>query len=123
MRAGKGKVLIVEDEAIVAMELEIELSENGYEVVGKAMNGLQAIQIAKMKEPNIILMDINLKGEMDGIEASRELLRHFSIPILFVSASSDNATMIRVNQIPGSSFLAKPFTIIELSEKIESALS
>jgi DNA-binding response OmpR family regulator len=122
MNPNNGRVLIVEDEAIVAMEIELELENKGFFVVGKATKGEQAIEYAKMRVPDIVLMDINLKGDMDGITASEELLQYINVPILFISALTDGNTEARIGKIPRSHFLSKPFTVFELSEKIKRAL-
>jgi CheY-like chemotaxis protein len=113
------KVLLVEDEVIIAMEIEMELKSLGLDVVGKAISYDGAIDMAKKKLPDVVLMDVNLKGKKNGIETSKEILQLGQIPIVFISAYTDEETENRMKQIPGSYFLPKPFTIRDLSSKID----
>src|SRR5262245_38810792 len=88
-------ILIVEDEAIVAKSIRNELQTMGYDVVGIASTGEEAIQVAKETLPELVLMDIVLKGSMDGIEAIYEMHEQLDIPVVFLTAYADDATLRR----------------------------
>ncbi len=113
------KILLVEDELIIAMEIEMELKSLGFEVVGKAINFDSAINLTKKTLPDIILMDVNLKGKKNGIETSLEIINFHEASIIFISAYTDEETQTRMKAIRGSYFLPKPFTIKDLYSKIE----
>jgi len=81
------KVLIVEDEAIVALELEDRFLALGWQSVGITPRGEEAIRLAGVKKPNLVIMDVNLKGEVNGIEAAEAIYRQHSIPSLYITAS------------------------------------
>ncbi|MGZ7050315.1 MAG: response regulator, partial [Methanobacterium sp.] len=83
------KILIVEDEAITAMDLESILQKLGYEVVSIASTGEEAIQKSEELEPDLVLMDIVLKGQMDGISATKEIQSCYDIPVIYLTAYSD----------------------------------
>ena len=87
------KVLIVDDEIIIARELEARLQSMGYSVVGIASSGAEAIQRAGETQPDLILMDIVLKGDMNGVEAAAEIRRRWQIPIIYVTAYTDKRTL------------------------------
>jgi two-component system, response regulator PdtaR len=120
MDAKKNTVLIVEDEIIVAMEIEIRLKKNNFIVVGIAKNSEEAIGLALKHLPGLILMDINLRDQKDGIQTSVEILSKIKTNILFVSAYNDDDTLKRIEIIPGSKILFKPFTIGEMISSINS---
>lgn len=120
--AGK-TILIVEDEAVTAMELEETLSRRGYSVVGVATTGADAIRIAKEKWPDVILMDIHIKGSMDGIEAADQINLFYEIPVIFLTAYSDDLTIARAIRTRSYSFLLKPFNEKELFSNIEMAIN
>ncbi len=88
-------ILIVEDEAAAAMHLKKYLENEGYRVVGQAFTGVQAVQQARLLSPELILMDIVLQGEMNGIEASEIITSELGSPILFISAFSDEGSSRR----------------------------
>ncbi|MEJ5352308.1 MAG: response regulator [Melioribacteraceae bacterium] len=117
----KTKILIVEDEAIVALEIQYRLTSLNYEVVGTASTGEKALALAEETKPDLVLMDLKLKGKLNGLETARELKNKFSIPSIFITAFSDDATL---KEIQENDFiiLQKPFTPEELQKIIESAL-
>jgi len=117
------KILIVEDEAIVAMQIEDALKGMGYEVVGVASRGNDAIRIAKDTWPDLILMDIRLDGPMDGIEVANRISMYYDIPVIFLTAYSDDATVSRAIKTRSYGFLIKPFNERELYSNIELAIS
>ena len=88
-------VLIVEDESIVAADLAGKLGQLGYEVIGTAERGEEAIELACRLKPEVVLMDIRLKGAMDGIETAESILEHHCAPVIYLTAHSDAATLVR----------------------------
>ena len=102
------KILIVEDEVIVAMEIEMGLVSQGYKVVGKAYNSGKAVDAALKQDPDIILMDINIKGGSDGIQTSKDILKSVNSSIIFLSAYNDNETKERMKEIQPHYFMPKP---------------
>lgn len=117
------KILIVEDETIVAMDIERGLRALGYAVVGAVGQGTSAIELAQAERPDLILMDIRLKGSMDGIEAACEIRARFSIPVIFLTAHADEATVERAKAAEPYGYLLKPFVDQELHTAIEIALN
>ncbi|MDD3574410.1 MAG: response regulator [Methanospirillum sp.] len=116
------KILIVEDEMLISMEIKQKLMEMGYNVVGQAITGESAIQKAGEKKPDLILMDIRLKGELDGITAAKRVMELYDIPIIFLTAHSDKATLERAIAVSPSGYLLKPFKGRELMTNIEMSL-
>ena len=126
MNDEKKRILLVEDEVIVAMTIEESLIHLGYEVVGTVDDGLLAIDAAEKENPDLILMDIRIHGDLDGIETIekiKENIENKNIPVIFLTAHSDEETLSRMQKISPSGVLIKPFREIELSEYIESALA
>ena len=116
------RILLVEDEGLVAMTLEETLKRIGYSVVGIAMSGEEALSLTGERHPDVILMDIHLQGEMDGIEAAQKIKGLYGIPIIFLTAYSDDETIRRVVLTESSGYLVKPINTRELFAGIESAL-
>ena len=116
------KILIVEDEAIVALDLVHRLRSLGYIVSGSTATGEQAIQSAEDVRPDLVLMDIRLGGDMNGIEAAAYLRDRFDLPIIFVTAYSDNDVLKQALMVGASRFLLKPFEDEELRDAVESIL-
>ena len=118
----KIRILIVEDEVIVAMTIEDSLVNRGYEVIGTVDNGYSAIELAGKENPDIILMDIRLNGDLDGIETVERINEKMDIPVIFLTAHSDEETLSRVLRTKPYSFLIKPFREKELYANIETAI-
>lgn len=116
------KILIVEDEMIISMEIKQKLRGMGYQVVGQAITGESAIQKAGETEPDLVLMDIRLKGEMDGISAAKRIMELYDLPVIFLTAHSDKATLERAIAVSPSGYLLKPFKDRELMTNIEMSL-
>ncbi|MCI0497902.1 MAG: PAS domain S-box protein [Thermoplasmata archaeon] len=116
------RVLIVEDESIVAMDIQTTLESLGYEVVGTASTGERAIVLAEEKRPDLILMDIVLKGDMDGVEAAQQVHSILDIPIVYLTAYSDDRTLQRAKLTEPFGYILKPFEERELHTNIEMAL-
>jgi PAS domain S-box-containing protein len=116
------RILIVEDEAITAMDIQQSLQELGYIVPATTNSGLEAIALAKDIRPDLILMDIVLKGEMDGTEAAAYISQHLQIPIIFLTAYRDDKTFARAKLSSPCSYLTKPYDLNELNMAIKFAL-
>lgn len=117
------KILVVEDEMIIAAKISMQLTSLGYEVTGILPRGEQAIQQVKENKPDIILLDINLKGELDGIETARQVQLFADIPIIYLTANSDEATFNRAKPTRPSAFISKPFKQLDLQRAIELTIS
>jgi diguanylate cyclase (GGDEF)-like protein/PAS domain S-box-containing protein len=115
-------LLVVEDESLVAMDLDGQLHDMGYQVCGCVDNGRDAIVRARAERPDLILMDIVLKGDMDGIAAASVIGKELHIPVLFLSAYSDDQTVERAADAGPYGYLTKPFQNRELRAGIEVAL-
>lgn len=118
----KTQVLVVEDENIVAKDVRNILTDFGYEVTGIASSGEEALQKAEEKSPDIVLMDIVLKGKMDGVEAGELLHRRFDIPIIYLTSYSESGTLDRAVKTEPFGYLLKPYEERELQTTIELAL-
>ncbi len=116
------KILIVEDEAITAMDLKNTLEILDFKVVSTASDGKEAIQKAEKLKPDLILMDIMLKGEIDGIEAADIIMNFLDVPVVYLTAYSDDETFERVKLTEPYGFLTKPFDQEGLIGSIETAL-
>ena len=117
------KLLIVEDEEIVAFDLEDILKSLGYEVSAIVASGEEAIATCTTIKPDLVLMDIMLKGDMDGTQAAEVINKHFNIPVIYLTAYGDNKTLNRAKTTEPFGYLVKPFEERELHTAIEIALS
>ena len=115
-------ILIVEDEAIVAEDLASKVRQLGYDVVGTTSTGEEAVELTRQHQPVLVLMDIHLAGAMDGIEAARLIHRELNLPVLFLTAHSDRATVKRAQQAGTLGYILKPFDDRDLHVQIEMAL-
>ncbi len=115
-------VLIVEDEGIVATDIQERLSAMGYQSSGWADNAVRAIDMTEAQHPDIVLMDIRLPGPRDGISAAEEIRRRFQVPVVFLTAYSEEATLERAKQAQPFGYILKPFNDRELKSTIEIAL-
>lgn len=113
------RILIVEDEAVTSVMLEKTLKEMGYEVVGSAFDGREAIELAREKHPDLVLMDIRIQGDLDGIETAKQIYQLYDIPIIYLTAHSDEATIKRAVESGPFGYLIKPFKERELYSNIE----
>lgn len=118
----KSKILIVEDSAIVALELKQHLLRLQYDVVDICDSAEDAVNVASECEIDLTLMDIKLKGKMDGIEAAQILIEQYEIPVVFLTAHSDEQTIFRAKQTKPNGFIIKPFVIEDIKTSIEIAL-
>ncbi|MGL4368683.1 MAG: response regulator, partial [Spirochaetota bacterium] len=116
-------ILIVEDEALIAMELAMIMEAKGYSIAGTAASGDDAIRIAADKKPDIVLMDITIQGTMDGIASAGEICRLYDIPVVFVSAYCDINTIKSIISSCSYGFVRKPYDEGTLLYAVEMALS
>jgi len=116
------KILIVEDESIVALDLSRRLTNLGYTVTGMAPSGKRALELVKTTSPNIILMDIHIKGNQDGIEVANQINQLYQIPIIFLTAYSEDTTLTRASETRPYGYILKPFSERELHVAIQIAL-
>lgn len=117
------KILIVEDEAIVADDLADRLEAMGYAVVGIEASGEAAIETVAREMPDIVLMDIMLQGHMDGIEAAQQIGERFHLPVVYLTANADRATLDRAKLTVPLGYILKPFKDRELQVTLEIALT
>jgi two-component system, cell cycle response regulator len=115
-------ILLVEDEGIVAQDLQETLIQLGYKVVGIASQGVQAVCMAEELQPNLIVMDVGLQGEVDGIQAARMILERFHIPVIFLTGHRDVETLQRAVRTGPLGYILKPFQEVELRSAIEVAI-
>ncbi|MEM3342155.1 MAG: response regulator, partial [Thermoplasmata archaeon] len=106
--AGPRTIMIVEDEVLLAFEIKETLEKNGYEVIATAVSGLEAIQKADQYRPDLILMDINLQGKMDGTEAAAVIRLRYNIPVIFLTAYSQRDLIEKAKLARPFSYLIKP---------------
>jgi PAS domain S-box-containing protein len=121
-QASRARILVVEDETIVAMDIERGLQALGFEVVATTGTGEGAIELAEKHRPDLILMDIRLQGAIDGIEAAHAIRDRLNLPIVFLTAHADTATVERAKKAEPFGYLLKPFEDQELHTAIEIAL-
>ena len=118
----KARVLIVEDEALVVEDLKMALTDLGYDVVGYADNAEEAVKKAVTLKPDVILMDIVLKGEKNGIDASHEIKAQIELPIIFLTAYTDIGLIDKAKSTEPYAYLVKPFQERQLLASIEMAM-
>lgn len=116
------KILLVEDEAIIAMDVEARLLSLGYEVVGVAATAEEALALAEEFRPGLALMDINIRGPHDGLYAAGELRARFDIPSVMVTAYSDDETIRRSAAVQPLGYLIKPISERDVKAAVEVAL-
>ncbi|MEJ7597714.1 MAG: response regulator [Kofleriaceae bacterium] len=116
------RILVVEDERVVARDLQSTLQQLGYDVPATAGSAEDAFRIAAEHPPDLVLMDIRIKGKRDGIETAAALREHFKVPVVFLTAHTDEHTMGRVRQTEHEGYLVKPVTDAQLRVAVENAL-
>ena len=117
------KILIVDDEWLTRLEIEGMLSDLGYDVAGQAETGVEAVAMARELSPDLILMDVKMPGEMNGIDAAREIKRELKIPIVFISGYGDPEYIEAAKEIAPFGYVMKPFDEREVHAFVEIALS
>jgi len=116
------KIMVVEDEMLVSESIQQSLKKLGYDVAGHASTGEQAVELARRANPDLVLMDINLPGNLEGIEAAREIRGELSVPVVYLTGYSDPATVERAQISAPYGYIVKPFTERELEVTISIAL-
>ena len=122
MKSPKKSILIVEDQRLIAADLENTLVRIGYDVAGNVASGEEAIVTAMKVEPDLVLMDIRLRGAMDGIEAAEAIRTHIPVPVVYLTAYADEETILRAKATTPFGYLVKPFNERELRAAIEVAI-
>ncbi len=117
------RVLVADDEVIIAEDLRQRLIQAGYEVIGPVSSGQDAIALARSGRPDVALMDILLRGDIDGVEAAAKISADYLVPVVFITACSDAATVDRARALPMSTVLIKPFEDRELHLAMELAVT
>ncbi|MEM3373422.1 MAG: response regulator, partial [Candidatus Anstonellales archaeon] len=117
------RIFIVEDESIFALELQQRVIDIGHSVAGVADNGKEAIEKVLDVKPDLILMDIHLKGEIDGIQTAQQILSKYRVPIVYLTDYSDDETVSRAKITSPHGYLVKPIEDRELYISIEVSLA
>lgn len=115
-------ILVVDDEAIIAMQLEERLNAMGYTVAGIAASGEDAIEKARELNPDLVLMDIVMPGRLNGIDAAKTIADEMNIPVVFVTSFADDATIAKAKLVGPYGYIVKPFNELEIKAGIEVAL-
>jgi CheY-like chemotaxis protein len=116
------RVLIVEDETLIAEELSERLSRLGFSVIAAVDSAEEGIAIATRERPDLVLMDIRLKGEKDGVQAAKEIRQQLDVPIVYLTAYSDRLTVDQAKATEHDAYLLKPFHRHDLQSTIEVAM-
>jgi two-component system, response regulator PdtaR len=116
------KILLVEDDDVIAKVADWRLKKLGYTVCGRATNAAEAMELVVNTKPDIVLMDINIKGDVDGIETAKMIRKGFNIPVVYVTSHSDGPTLERAKETRPDGFIVKPFDDEDLRVAIELAL-
>lgn len=116
------KVLIVEDEVLVAEDLAADLKDMGFDVIDIAISGEECFASFEKNQPDVILMDIRIKGELSGIEVAKKLKEKASTPIIYLTSNTDSVTMTAAIESHPQSFISKPYNRKDLKAAIEIAI-
>tara|TARA_B100000809_G_scaffold248154_1_gene277964 strand:+ start:11267 stop:12019 length:753 start_codon:yes stop_codon:yes gene_type:complete len=118
----KNNILVIEDEAIVSKDIQQSLKKLGYNIVGSAATGEKAVILALETKPDLVLMDIMLKGDMSGIDAAEQIRAQLSIPVIYLTAYADESTLEKAKVTEPYGYIIKPFKEVDLHTSIEMAL-
>jgi CheY-like chemotaxis protein len=116
------RILLVEDDDIIARVADWRLKNLGYVVCGRAVSSAEAMDLVVKTLPDLVLMDINIKGDVDGIETAKLIKKGFNIPVVYVTSHSDGPTLDRARETKPDGFIVKPFEDKDLRVAIELAL-
>jgi CheY-like chemotaxis protein len=116
------KIFLVEDDDVLAKTTEWRVRKMGYEFVGRAASGKDAIEFISGMHPDVILMDVHLHGEMDGIVTADIITRSYHIPVIFLTSAMDKETLSRAKEIGPKGYLVKPYDNKDLMAAIELAI-
>jgi len=119
----EASIMVVEDEGVVSIDIRNMLIRAGYDIAAVAFSGEEAIKKVKETHPDLVLMDIGLKGEIDGIEAAKKIRERTKIPVVFLTGFADENTLAKAREAEPSGFIIKPINEEELYKTIEEALS
>jgi DNA-binding response OmpR family regulator len=122
MISSEPRALIVEEESLIAEELRERLSRLGFSVIAAVDSADEGVEIATRECPDLVLMDIRLKGEKDGVQAAQEIRRQVDVPIVYLTAHSDRVTVDRAMGTEYDGFILKPFHRRELQSTIQVAM-
>jgi DNA-binding LytR/AlgR family response regulator len=120
---GNIKILVVEDEMIIAAKIAMQLTGLGYEVTGMLARGEDAVLHVRDVRPDVVLLDIQLKGKLDGVETAMQMQQNAHTPIIYLTANADEATFNRAKATKPYAFISKPFKQLDLQRAIELAIS
>src|SRR4029077_21129349 len=123
MESCERKIVIVEDEGIIAADLQGRLERAGYQVPGVAASGGEALEVIRAQSPDLVLMDIRLAGELDGIQVAEKVRNEFDIPVVYLTAYEDRETLQRASQTQAFGYIKKPIASASLQGSIELAIS
>jgi CheY-like chemotaxis protein len=115
-------ILVVEDETIIALDLQMLLESLGFDVYGPVPTGETSVKAASFFRPDVVLMDVKLKGKMSGIDAADIIHNHLRIPVIYLTAYGDEATLKETSAIPSFGYIRKPFLESEVEESIRNIL-
>lgn len=121
VQSGRLRVLVVEDEAIVAMDIEMMLEDLGIEVVGIAMSAAEADALVRKHQPDFLTMDINIKGDQDGVTAAQDIWDRHGVRSIFISAYSDQITRKRAANCHAIAWIEKPIVPADLADAVKKA--
>src|SRR6056297_49917 len=119
MEKNKIRILIVEDDMIIGANVSLLLTNLGYEVTGLVPRGEEALVHARENPPHILLLDINLKGNLNGVDTAKAIQKHADIPIVYLTANSDTATFELDKETRPKAFITKPFNKLNLQRTLE----
>lgn len=120
---GTINILVVEDEAILAMEMSDTLESEGYNVVGTASDGLRALELFQEHSVDLLICDIHIKGDWDGIETVSRIISIRAIPVIYLTAFSDKETLERAKKTYPAAYIPKPYNLTNLRISIEMAIN
>ena len=116
------KILVVEDDTDIIRSIREGLEFHGYEMIGSAVSGEQALSMLEKKNPDLILMDIQLMGDMDGVETAEQIRSKFKIPVVYLTGLTENKIIDRAKLTDPYGYIVKPFALNDLKATIEMAL-
>ena len=118
----KPRILVVEDEGLIALDIQRTLEDLGYSVAGPAGSGAEAFACAAQSPVDVVLMDIRIRGELDCIQVARKLWEQYQIPVVYLTAQSDGETRERAERTEPCGYVLKPFSTGSMKASIEMAL-
>ncbi len=116
------KIMIVEDEIILTMAIKRSLEDAGYEVMPPVLSGEESLEKNKNETPDLILMDVTLQGELDGIEATKIIKKEYPVPIIITTAHSDSSMIDRIKESGCDDYLFKPVNFSEMVNRVSALL-